>query len=150
MRKPSVAVLLISLIAIGPANSEQSLPTFALHDDGQWLLPAKDAASTRFSQLTEINDRTVVRLTPAFTFSTGLKHGHEAAPLIVGSTMYVATPFPNTLYAFDLTKPGASVKWRFDPHPDPASQGEACCDVVNRGASYGDGKIVYNTLDGQT
>ena len=34
--------------------------------------------------------------------------------------------------------------------PTPASQGVACCDVVNRGASYDDGKIFYNTLDDQT
>ena len=64
--------------------------------------------------------------------------------------MYVVTPFPNTLYAFDLTKPGATAKWKFDPNPAEVAQGVACCDVVNRGAAYGDGKIVYNTLDGQT
>jgi lanthanide-dependent methanol dehydrogenase len=26
----------------------------------------------------------------------------------------------------------------------------ACCDVVNRGAAYADGKIFYNTLDNHT
>ena len=36
------------------------------------------------------------------------------------------------------------------PLPTPASQGVACCDVVNRGAAYDDGKIYYNTLDNQT
>ena len=90
------------------------------------------------------------RLGLAFTFDTGLKHGEESATLVVGGTMYFVTPFPNTLYALDLTKPGAPVKWKFDPHPDPASQGVACCDSVNRGPAYGDGKIVFNTLDGQT
>ena len=34
--------------------------------------------------------------------------------------------------------------------PSPASQGVACCDVVNRGAAYYNGKIYYNTLDVQT
>src|SRR4029079_9139876 len=41
-------------------------------------------------------------------------------------------------------------KWTYKPDPDPASQGEACCDIVNRGASYGGGKIVVNTLDNHT
>src|SRR5205085_9739668 len=50
----------------------------------------------------------------------------------------------------DLTKPGAPMKWVYQPMPTPASQGVACCDVVNRGASYYDGKIFYNTLDMQT
>jgi len=42
------------------------------------------------------------------------------------------------------------MKWVYEPSPTPASQGVACCDVVNRGASYDDGKIYYNTLDNQT
>ena len=76
------------------------------------------------------------RLQLAWTFSTGVNRGHEAAPLVVGSTMYVVTPFPNTLYALDLTKPGAPLKWKYEPHPAAAAQGVACCDVVNRGAAY--------------
>jgi alcohol dehydrogenase (cytochrome c) len=42
------------------------------------------------------------------------------------------------------------MKWVYKPGPIAAAQGVACCDVVNRGASYADGKIVYNTLDNQT
>src|SRR3954469_20382336 len=79
-----------------------------------------------------------------------MTRGHEAAPLVVNNTMYIVTPFPNNLYALDLTKPGAPMKWVYQPAPTPASQGVACCDVVNRGASYFDGKIYYNTLDDQT
>ncbi len=120
------------------------------NDDGQWLMPAKDYSSTRFSGLTEINTGNVKNLKVAWTFSTGNVKGHEAAPLVVGSTMYVVTPFPNVLYALDLSKPGAPARWSYHPQPVPASQGVACCDVVNRGASYADGKIVYNTLDGHT
>jgi lanthanide-dependent methanol dehydrogenase len=119
-------------------------------DDGQWLRPAKDYASTRYSSLQEINGTNVKNLKLAFTFSTGMTRGHEAAPLVVNNTMYIVTPFPNNLYALDLTKPGAPMKWVYQPQPTPASQGVACCDVVNRGASYSDGKIFYNTLDMQT
>jgi PQQ-dependent dehydrogenase (methanol/ethanol family) len=119
-------------------------------DDGQWTRPAKDYASTRYSSLDQINTGNVKNLKLAFTFSTGMTRGHEAAPLIVNNTMYIVTPFPNSLYALDLTKPGAPMKWVYQPLPTPASQGVACCDVVNRGASYDDGKIFYNTLDDQT
>jgi lanthanide-dependent methanol dehydrogenase len=119
-------------------------------DDGQWTRPAKDYASTRFSTLDQINPSNVKNLKLAFTFSTGMTRGHEAAPLVVNNTMYIVTPFPNSLYALDLTKPGAPMKWVYQPLPTPASQGVACCDVVNRGASYDDGKIFYNTLDDQT
>jgi len=34
--------------------------------------------------------------------------------------------------------------------PAAASQGVACCDVVNRGAAYSDGKVFFNTLDDNT
>jgi PQQ-dependent dehydrogenase (methanol/ethanol family) len=64
--------------------------------------------------------------------------------------MYVVTPYPNILYAIDLTKPGATLKWSYDPHADERSVGIACCDIVNRGASYDAGKIFYNTLDAHT
>src|ERR1041385_4375971 len=119
-------------------------------DDGQWMRPAKDYASTRYSTLDQINTTNVQNLKLAFTFSTGLTRGHEAAPLVVNNTMYIVTPWPNKLYALDLTKPGAPMKWQYQPLPTPAAQGVACCDVVNRGASYDNGKIYYNTLDDQT
>ena len=119
-------------------------------DDGQWVMPAKDYASTRFSGLTEINTGNVRQLGVAWTFSTGMVSGHEAAPLVVGSTMYVVTPFPNILYALDLSKAGAPPKWSYDPKPLGAAKGVACCDLVNRGAAYYDGSIFFNTLDGRT
>jgi lanthanide-dependent methanol dehydrogenase len=116
-------------------------------EDGQWIRPAKDFASSRFSGLNQINTSNVASLKPAWTFPTGVLRGQEAAPIVVGHMMYVVTPYPNLLYAFDLSKPGASVKWMYNPKPLSSSQGEACCDVVNRGPSYADGKIIYATLD---
>ncbi|HET7675194.1 MAG TPA: PQQ-dependent dehydrogenase, methanol/ethanol family, partial [Gammaproteobacteria bacterium] len=62
---------------------------------------------------------------------------------------YVITPWPNILYALDLNNDGG-IKWIFKPHPERASQGVACCDVVNRGVAYEDGKIFMNTLDDHT
>src|SRR5690606_23938600 len=73
-------------------------------DDHQWHMPAKNYASTRYSTLDEITTTNAKDLQVAWTFSTGLARGHEAAPLIVGDTMYLVTPYPNILYALDLTK----------------------------------------------
>jgi len=134
--------------ANGPAPAAGT--TAAGADDGQWALPAKNYASTRYSELAEINTSTVGRLKVAGTFSTGVLRGHEAAPLVVNNTMYIVTPFPNIVYALDLTKPGYPAKWTYKPQPQLAAQGVACCDVVNRGASYDGGKIFFNTLDDHT
>src|SRR5687768_6827958 len=119
-------------------------------DDGQWTIPAKNYASTRFSGLNEINTTNVGRMRVAWAFSTGVNAGHEAAPLVVGNTLFLVTPFPNFVFALDLSRPGAPVKWQYDPKPLAAARGVACCDVVNRGAAYWNGAIIFNTLDGRT
>ncbi len=128
------------------APSEANAPK----DDGQWTMPAKNYASTRFSTLTEITPANVKNLAPVFSFSLAVNKGQEAAPIVADNVMYVVTAYPNLVYALDLTKPGAPLKWRFAPKPLPASQGVACCDVVNRGGTVSDGKYIFNTLDGQT
>jgi PQQ-dependent dehydrogenase (methanol/ethanol family) len=125
-------------------------PCAAAADDGQWTTVAKDASNTRYVALNQIDRKTVRQLKLAFRFSTGVTRGHEAAPLVIGSTMVIVTPYPNIVYALDLSKPGASVKWKFEPRPLAEAQGVACCDVVNRGAAYADGRIFFNTLDNQT
>src|SRR5438067_8787163 len=120
-------------------------------DDGQWIMPAKDYSSRRFSALNQINASNVSQMHVAWTFSMANDRGEEAAPLVVNNTMYVVSPFPNTLYALDLTQPGAPMKWSYkNKDMDQSAKGVACCDWVNRGAAYANGKIFFNTLDGKT
>ena len=117
---------------------------------GQWTRQARDYANTRFSPLTRINKANVAKLRIAWTFSDGQIYGHEGAPLVVGDTMFLVTPFPNIAYALDLSKPGAPIKWVYQPNPDPRAIGKACCDKVLRGWAYADGKLIYNLLDDHT
>jgi PQQ-dependent dehydrogenase (methanol/ethanol family) len=119
-------------------------------DDGQWTMPGKNYAATRYSGLTQITTANASRLKAVWSFSTGVLGGHEGQPLVVGTTMYVVTPYPDVLYAFDLTREGYPLKWKYRPAVNPTSLGVACCDAINRGAVYADGRIVYNLLDGQT
>ena len=120
-------------------------------DDGQWTTQAKDPRGWRYSGLRDIDTASVARLREAWSFSTGTLRGHEGAPLVVGSTMYVVTPFPNVAYALDLAAPTQpTVKWKFEPNPAQRAVGKACCDVVNRGWAYADGRLVYNLLDAHT
>jgi len=163
----TVAALLITaglLAACGcrkqtqEVHSPQPAGTGSMHpyggtlesDDGQWVRATKDYANTRYSTLDQINQSNVAQLKLAWTFSTGTTRGQEAAPIVANNTMYIVAPWPNTLFALDLTKPGGPLKWKYDPHPSPASKGEACCDWVNRGAVFDSGRIFFNTLDGYT
>jgi lanthanide-dependent methanol dehydrogenase len=122
----------------------------SVKEDGQWTMPGKDYASTRFSGLAQITAGNAKGLRPVWSFSTGVLGGHEGQPLVVGNMMYVVTPYPNVVYAFDLTKEGYPLKWKYRPNVNPSAIGIACCDLVNRGAFYSDGKLVYNLLDGHT
>ena len=118
--------------------------------DGEWPMAARDYAGTRYSPLAQVTPRNAGQLKLAFSFDTGVRKGQEAAPLVVGDTMYVVTPFPNYVFAFDLTKPGANLKWKFDPKTKASSQGVACCDVVNRGLAFDGGRLFLNALDTTT
>ncbi len=133
-----------------PARVPATASSDSSADDGQWIMPARNYASTRYSSLSQITAQNVGQLKLAWTFSTGVTRGHEAAPLVVENTMYIVTPFPNYLYALDLTQPGAPAKWTYKPSPALASQGVACCDLVNRGAAYYAGRIYFNSLDATT
>jgi alcohol dehydrogenase (cytochrome c) len=137
---PAMAALLLTPLSGVAQESE----------DGQWTMPGKNYASTRYSGLDEINARNAKGLRPVWTFSTGVLGGHQGQPLVVKNTMYVVTPYPNVLYAFDLTKEGYPLRWKYRPAVSPNAIGIACCGLINRGASYADGKIIYNLLDGHT
>jgi PQQ-dependent dehydrogenase (methanol/ethanol family) len=137
--------LVLAAIVAGPAHAQSEAD-----DPGNWTMPGRDYASTRFSPLDQLNAGNVGKLALAWTFSTGVLRGHEAAPIVADNTLFIVTPFPNVVYALDLTQPGAPIKWKFSPYPSSSSQGEACCDVVNRGAVYAYGRVYFNTLDDQT
>jgi PQQ-dependent dehydrogenase (methanol/ethanol family) len=144
-KRRSLGLLLLVLsIAAGPGTSSAGAQTL------QWPTPAGDAANTRFSSLADVKADNVGQLKVAFTFSTGTLKGNEAAPIVSTDTMYVVTPYPNKVFAIALDQAGGPTRWSFDPQPSASSQGVACCDPVNRGATFADGRVFFNTLDAQT
>jgi mxaJ protein len=85
-------------------------------------MPARNFASTRYSGLRQITAENVGRLRLAWSFSTGVVRGHEAAPLVVGSTMYVVTPFPNQSTTSPRPRvPAAPLRVCADPNNLPFS-----------------------------
>jgi PQQ-dependent dehydrogenase (methanol/ethanol family) len=133
-----------------PPGSLPGIHPVAPLADGQWTMPAGDYGNLRYSPLDKINTQNVQNLHLVATQETGIPHGHEGQPLVVNGTLYMVTPFPNNLIALDITRPGLPQRWVFSPHNDNRAEGIACCDTVNRGASFAEGKIVYNTLDAHT
>ena len=117
-------------------------------DDNQWVLPGKNYSATRYSSLDQITAENVANLTEVWSFSTGALRGHEGQPLVVDSTMYVHSAYPNHVYAIDLAEEGWPIKWRYTPVQDDRAVPVACCDLVHRGVNYVDGRILMTTLDG--
>jgi PQQ-dependent dehydrogenase (methanol/ethanol family) len=116
-------------------------------DPNQWVMPSQNYANTRNSTLSEITPENVKNLRVAWTMSTGATRGHEGQPLVIGDTMYYQSAYPNHVYAIDLND--YHTKWEYTPKQDPFAVSVACCDLVNRGVAYADGKIITDALDGQ-
>jgi lanthanide-dependent methanol dehydrogenase len=133
------------LLAAGPLYAQSDLGKMA-QNANDWVMPAKDYANTRYSTLNQINTGNVGKLQVAWTFSTGVLRGHEGGPLVIGDVMYVHAPFPNTVYALDLNNDG-KILWKYEPKQDPSVIPVMCCDTVNRGVAYGDGKIFLHQAD---
>ena len=115
-------------------------------DANQWVMPLGNYSSTRYSTLNQINRDNVKNMRVAWSFSTGVLRGHEGGPLVIGNMMYVHTPFPNKVYALDLSKNG-TIAWSYEPRQDNKVIAVMCCDTVNRGVAYGDGKIFLHQAD---
>jgi PQQ-dependent dehydrogenase (methanol/ethanol family) len=147
MRKVLLATFLGSAaaLAVGSASANDEVLKMS-QNPKDWVMPTGDYANTRYSKLNQINAQNVGKLQVAWTFSTGVLRGHEGGPLIIGNMMYVHTPFPNKVYAIDLSQENKIV-WKYEPKQDPNVIPVMCCDTVNRGLAFGDGKIFLHQAD---
>lgn len=121
-------------------------------------MTGRDYGLTRYSPLDQITTGNAAQLRLVWSFSTGTTRAHEGNPLVVGSMMYVHTPYPNVVYALDLSQPGTKVQWKYSaPLTDrPSTRGTAgavppslptgCCDVGSRGLAYHPSGILFAPL----
>ena len=157
------AALACFLLAIPTAAQRRPAPPVTGGPPaGDWQSAGRDYALTRYSPLDQISTANVAQLRPVWSFSTGALRGHEGNPLVVGPLMFVHTPYPNAVYALDLSQAGAPVKWRYTA---PAARARAtqpgeppripalptgCCDVGSRGlAWHPSGKVYVPLLSGE-
>ncbi len=147
-----VAAVALALPSMALANAELLK---LQKDPNQWVMPSGNYAGTRYSELDQINKGNVGDLKVAWSFSTGVLRGHEGGPLVLGDVAYIVTAIPNIVYALDLNEPGRII-WKYNPVKGgkfPSGETEErvisvmCCDNVNRGAAYADGKIFIYAAD---
>jgi lanthanide-dependent methanol dehydrogenase len=141
------ATTICGFAAIVSAAAFASGPVDAMSQDAnQWVMPLGDYHGIRHSKLNQITADNASKLTVAWTMSTGTLRGQEGQPLVISNMMYFESSYPNFIYAVDLNNVGR-IAWKFAPEQDKFAPSVACCDVVNRGLAYADGKILATTLD---
>ena len=141
------AVALSGAMAFGAIANDDVLKL--QQDAKQVVQPNLTYNGWNYSTLDKINTSNVKDLTVAWTYQLGVTDETEAAPLVIGDTMYVVTPKPNRVTALDLTKDG-EIKWEFraDASNVEAVKQVACCGAQTRGLNYAEGNIYFETLGG--
>jgi lanthanide-dependent methanol dehydrogenase len=156
MRRTLLKPLALAVVAAAiPASALANEGLLELQEDDEyWVMPNGDFANTRYSKLDQINAGNAPKLQAAWTFSTGVLRGHEGGPLVLpGSatglehdTLYVNAPFPNNTFAINLDT--LEVVWEYVPiQNQDETVPVMCCDTVNRGLAFGDGKIFLQQAD---
>ena len=132
----SLGCLLVLLSGCGPAAQANA----------DWTIPLGSYSAIRHSSLKQIDKTNAAKMKMAWSMSTGTLRGQEGQPPVVGNMMYFESSYPNYVYAVNLDDVGKIV-WKFSPEQDKFAPSVACCDVVNRGVAYADGKILSSALD---
>jgi PQQ-dependent dehydrogenase (methanol/ethanol family) len=146
--------LVCGLAGAAWAGSDAEVTT-ASKDAALWPSAGRNLALNRHSDLKQITTANVSQLQTAWSQSTGALRGHEGQPIVVNidgkPMMFFESAWPNIVQALDLSDPDNPVQvWNYEKKTDRdlSAVPRACCDTVNRGLNYADGKIILNTLDG--
>jgi lanthanide-dependent methanol dehydrogenase len=154
-----IAVMMgLSSWAVAGSDEEQLA---RMKDPDQWPAPGRDFSLTRHSPLSDINTKNVSKLQMVWMQGMSALRGQEGQPLVIkdvgGKTMlFMVSGCPamsncNVVQGLDLSDPdNPRAVWNYvkKTDRDESAVPRACCDTVNRGGSYADGKFVFQTLDG--
>ncbi len=144
MKRNALPLWLAALALPGAAMANADLAKL-IKDPKNWAMQAGNFENQRYSTLNQINKSNVKNMKVAWTFSTGVLRGHEGGPLVIGGMLFVHTPFPNKVFAIDLET--QKIVWKYEPKQDPTVIPVMCCDTVNRGLAYAEGKILLQQAD---
>ncbi|MGI9334760.1 MAG: methanol/ethanol family PQQ-dependent dehydrogenase, partial [Gammaproteobacteria bacterium] len=140
-----VAAAAVAGVVAAPVALANDSVKAAIADENNWAIWGGNYEGQRYSKLNQIDKSNVGNLQVAWTFSTGVLRGHEGGPMVIGDTLYVHTPFPNKVFSINLAD--QTINWSYVPKQDPDTIPVMCCDTVNRGLAYADGKVFLQQAD---
>lgn len=155
---PPAAIILAAGLACGTAFAQMGSDAEGMHASANpnlWPSVGQNFWLDRHSALTQITPSNVKHLQLIWSQSSGALRGHEGQPIVVDvggkPMMFFVSAWPNIVQALDLSDPDHPVEvWNYlkKTDRDLSAVPRACCDTVNRGINYADGKVLFNTLDG--
>lgn len=157
MRLQPVTLLLAMAVAVvgcqknaappsAPAPVDAKRLVAADSDSENWLTVGRTYSEQRFSPLDKINKDTVKNLSLAWSLDLDTARGQEATPLVIDGVMYSTSAW-SKVQAIDPTS--GKLLWQFDPKVPQERGVMVCCDVVNRGAAFWNGRVYVGTIDGR-
>ncbi|MGE4521381.1 MAG: PQQ-dependent dehydrogenase, methanol/ethanol family [Acetobacter sp.] len=111
-----------------------------------WLTYGRTYTEQRYSPLDQINRANVGNLKLAWYYNFDTNRGQEGTPLVVDGIMYATTNW-SKMKALDAAT--GKLLWEYDPQVPGNIADRGCCDTVNRGAGYWNGKVFFGTFDGR-
>ena len=158
-------VLCAALVSMPPPGVAEESASAEIEqrakDPNQWPAPGRDNQLTRHSDLKDINTGNVKKLEMIWAQSLGALRGAEGQPIVINDVggkpmLFMVSGCPamsncNVVQALDLSDPDQpKAVWSYVKKTDRDESAviRACCDTVNRGLNYAEGKIITHTLDG--
>ena len=110
-------------------------------EPSNWLMYRRTYNGWGYSPLDQITSQNVADLTPVWSFSTGVREGHQAPPIVNEGTMFVTTP---SAQVFALDAKTGDLLWRYARElPEDLQQ----LHPTNRGVGLYDDKVYIGTVD---
>ena len=106
-----------------------------------WLMYRRTYNGWGYSPLDQISVANVNRLRPVWSFSTGVREGHEAPPIVNNGRMFVTTP-QNQVLSLDAAT--GDLLWRYVRELPPELQQ---LHPTNRGVALYENKVFIGTVD---
>lgn len=121
-----------------------------MNDPANWANWGGNYQGTRYSELDQINTENVHQLQVAWMEPTGVMYGHEGGPLVVDNTIYIHTPYPNKVFAFN--QEDHSLIWLYEGNSSPViifgkDNKISPHKTINNGLAYGNGMIFLHQAD---
>ena len=125
-----------------------------MNDPANWASWGGNYQGTRYSELDQINADNVHQLELAWQLPTGVLYRHGGGPLVVDDIIYIHTPYPNKVIAFNQAD--QTIKWVYEPEQNAGEIfGEnSTLDIntvsvktFNHGLAYGEGMIFLHQAD---